>query len=64
MRKLMTILVLSSSCVLPGCILAFGGGDAREHDRERVRSLEKRVAAIEKHCQEACGENCKLHSED
>jgi hypothetical protein len=60
MRKFVPALAVLAFLALPGCILAFGGGDLSREERDRVRSIEKRVTALEHHAQGECSESCKL----
>jgi len=52
MRKT-CLLLLASTLLLPGCVLAVGG---RSHDSDelRLRKLEKRVTALEQCCEQTC----------
>ncbi|MHC5210949.1 MAG: hypothetical protein ACYTG2_09555 [Planctomycetota bacterium] len=64
MRKLLPAVAVLAVLSLPGCIFAIGDETMQHDQRDRIRSLEKRVSALEKHEQEKCSESCKLCSEE
>jgi hypothetical protein len=60
MRKTLPIMLALALAVLPGCVFAIGGPSDWDdgHQDSRVAKLEKRVATLEKHTKQMCGESC------